>query len=234
MQLFTFSVYAGDCPCDTGRWRRINDVVVAGHRDRRFFLLPNEGAHLVLWERWWRLAALAGPSLGGVLVNLFGWPSIFIINIPIGIIGAVLAFTVIPEIFEKQTDKSFDFKGMVYFAFCVLSLFLGMLFVQQGTFPAIYLIPAVLFSAASLGFLISTEKKSTNPLVNLQMFSEHEFSFGLISAFLSFIALSSTLLFLPFYLQEVLKFSALKAGLIISVYPVTMAIVAPAQRLAFG
>ncbi|MCX7614835.1 MAG: MFS transporter [Clostridiales bacterium] len=173
------------------------------------------------------LGSLVGPSLGGVLVHLFGWPSIFIINIPIGLIGSILAYAVIPEIFEKEKDKTFDYKGMFFFTFSILVLFLSMLVVQQGILPAIYLIPAFLLFGCLFIFLIAVEKKNVNPLINLQMFEVHEFSFGLTAAFLAFIALNSTLMFLPFYLQDILKFSALKAGLIISIYPITMAIVAP-------
>jgi MFS family permease len=71
------------------------------------------------------------------------------------------------------------------------------------------------------------EGKSENPLLNLELFKSHEFSYGLAAAYLSFTALNSTMLFIPFYLQDLLKFGALKAGLIISAYPITMAVVAP-------
>ena len=173
------------------------------------------------------LGSLVGPSLGGVLVNAFGWQSIFIINIPIGVIGAVLAFTIIPELFEKQKGKAYDFKGTAAFTLFILVLFLGLLFIQQGIISANFILPTLLLSAASLLMLIFIERHSASPLINLSLFKVNEFSFGLSSAFLSFIAISSSLLFMPFYLQDLLKFSPLKAGLVISVYPITTAIVAP-------
>jgi len=173
------------------------------------------------------LGSLVGPSLGGVLVHIFGWPSIFIINVPIGIIGSILAFTIIPEIFERQSEKSYDYKGTGLFALFVLILFLGLLFVQQGTLPTYYIIPTLVLSAIVMYVLITVEKRSSNPIINQQLFKIHEFSFGLAAAFISFIAISSSLLFIPFYLQDLLGFSPLKAGLVISVYPVTTAIVAP-------
>ncbi|MFA6851379.1 MAG: MFS transporter, partial [Selenomonadaceae bacterium] len=60
-----------------------------------------------------------------------------------------------------------------------------------------------------------------------ELFRGKEFSFGLISAYFSFIVLNSTMLFIPFYLQDILKFGALKAGMILSVYPISMGIIAP-------
>jgi MFS family permease len=173
------------------------------------------------------LGSLAGPSLGGILVHIFGWPSIFIINVPIGVVGCILAFTIIPEMFERQKDKTYDYKGTGLFALFVLVLFLGLLLVQQGILPVLLVIPTIIVAAFVMWILIMVEKRSTNPIINLQLFGIHEFSFGLSAAFFSFIAINSTLLFMPFYLQNLMGYSALKAGLIISAYPVTLAIIAP-------
>lgn len=173
------------------------------------------------------LGSLAGPSLGGILVNAYGWPSIFLINIPIGVIGFILALVIIPEIFEKQESKKFDIPGTLLFGFSVLLLFLGLLFAQEGDFPVIWLVPIVIVSFAGFWIFIRVEGNSQNPLLNTGLFRIHEFSFGLAAAYLNFIAMSSTTLFMPFYLQDLLKFDPLKAGLVISAYPITMAVIAP-------
>lgn len=173
------------------------------------------------------LGNLTGPSLGGLLVHLFNWQSVFFINIPIGIAGCILSFTIIPDIFETQDIKYFDFKGTLFFSVSLLFLFLGLLFVQEDTLPIWCLAPAVAISAVIMAAFVYTERKSKNPLISLGLFKNHEFSFGLAAAYLSFAAISSTLLFMPFYLQNLLGFSALRAGIIISIYPLTMAFVAP-------
>ncbi|SHI12225.1 drug resistance transporter, EmrB/QacA subfamily [Sporobacter termitidis DSM 10068] len=173
------------------------------------------------------LGSLVGPSLGGILVSAFGWPSIFLINIPIGVAGFILAIVIIPEIFEKQKSQRFDVAGTGLFCFSMLLLFLGLLFAQEGAFPVIWLIPIVLVSLAGLWLFIRVERKKENPLLNIGLFRLREFSFGLVAAYLTYIALNSTMLFIPFYLQDLLKFDPLKAGLIVSAYPIAMAIVAP-------
>lgn len=173
------------------------------------------------------LGNLVGPSLGGILVHAFGWSSIFLINVPIGIVGSVLAFLIIPEIFEKEKNKAFDFKGSALFTAFVLLLFLGLLFVQQGTLSSVWILPTLAVSGGVLAWFLVTEKRCPAPLVDLKLFRAPQFSMGLAAAYLSFIAINSTLLFIPFYLQDLLHFSALKAGLVISIYPITMAIVAP-------
>lgn len=173
------------------------------------------------------LGNMTGPSLGGILLHFFNWQAIFFINVPIGIIGLIASAIVIPEIFEVQDVKYFDLKGTLLFSFGVLVLFLGLLFVQQGTIPTIYLIPAIIIAAAAFILFVFVEKKSINPLIDPALFKIHEFSYGLVAAYLSFIALISVLFFMPFYLENLLKLSALHASIIISVYPLTTAIVAP-------
>lgn len=173
------------------------------------------------------LGNLTGPSLGGILVHFFNWQSVFYINIPIGIIGCILSFTIIPEIFETQDIKYFDARGAVLFSLALLCFFLGLLFVQEDKIPAVSLVPAILIAAVLFAVFVQIEKRSRNPLIDPGLFKIHEFSSGLAAAFLSFLALNSTLLFMPFYLQNLLGYTALKAGLIISVYPLTTAVVAP-------
>lgn len=173
------------------------------------------------------LGSLVGPSLGGILVSAFGWPSIFLINIPIGAAGFVLALTMIPERFEKPENRTFDMKGTLLFTVSMLVLFLGLLFVQEGKVPVLGLVPIVFVALGGLFLFIRVEMRSEAPLLSVSLFKNHEFSTGLAAAYLTFIAMNTTTLFIPFYLQDLLKFSALKAGLVISAYPITMALVSP-------
>lgn len=170
---------------------------------------------------------IAGSSLGGILVSAFGWPSIFMVNVPIGIVGSILSFIFIPEVGERQENKVFDIKGTIFFSLFIMSLFLGLLFAQQGVLPVNYLVPVIVIAFVCLTTFVKVEARAKNPLLNLKLFREKEFSFGLISAYFSFIVLNSTMLFIPFYLQDILKFNTLKSGLILSVYPISMGLVAP-------
>lgn len=178
--------------------------------------------------------SLAGPSLGGLLVRLFGWPSIFVINIPIGIGAAVLALWVLPgETADAAGARRFDWRGALLFSAFLLVLFLSLLLAQQGSIPAGWLPPAVLLSAAALAAFLFLEKRAADPLVHLELFRERAFSIGVAQGFFVFIALSATMLFMPFYFQDLLGYDALHAGLLISVYPLVMAVVSPLSgRLA--
>lgn len=173
------------------------------------------------------IGTIAGSSLGGILVSAFGWPSIFVINVPVGIIGSILSFVFLPKFSKRAKIKSFDIMGTVSFSLFILILFLALLFTQQNVLPAVCLIPTVMIAAIFLLIFIKVEKRSKSPLLDLKLFKNKEFSFGLIAAFFCFIILNSTMLFIPFYLQDVLRLSTLDSGLILSAYPISMGIVAP-------
>ncbi len=173
------------------------------------------------------IGTIAGSSLGGILVSAFGWPSIFVINVPIGILGSVLSFIFLPDSPNRTKVKSFDFAGTVSFSMFILILFLALLFTQQNVLPTIYLVPAIIVAAIFLLIFIKVENRAKDPLLDLRIFQNKEFSFGLVAAYFCFIILNSTMLFIPFYLQDILKLSTLNSGLILSVYPICMGIIAP-------
>lgn len=173
------------------------------------------------------IGTIAGSSLGGILVSAFGWPSIFIVNVPAGIAGSILAFIFLPEFSKQKKIESFDIIGTVSFSLFILILFLSLLFVQQDVLPAVSLIPAMIIAAIFLLIFVRIEMKTKNPLLDLRLFRIKEFSFGLAAAYFCFIILNSTMLFIPFYLQDILRLSARDSGLILSVYPISMGIIAP-------
>lgn len=179
------------------------------------------------------LGSLTGPFLGGILVSAFGWPSIFIINVPIGVASAALAFCVLPAHMEKPEKQPFDWKGTVFFSAGILALFLTLLLAQQGSISPIWLLPAVAVAAAALVGFVFAERRTASPLVHLGLFRKQPFSLGLLQGYLIFIALSATLLFVPFYLQDLLRYDAFHAGLIVAVYPIVLAFSSPLSgRLA--
>jgi len=74
---------------------------------------------------------------------------------------------------------------------------------------------------------IKYENKLEYPLVNMELFKNRIFSIGLLSAYLSFCSMFSYVFFMPFYLQYALGLNILHAGILMSLYPITMALVAP-------
>lgn len=173
------------------------------------------------------IGSLTGPTLGGILVKAFGWHSIFLVNIPIGIVGILCTYFLIPEIKEDPENKSFDVIGAFLFAGSILLLFMSFLFLQDqkvsNTVFAMMLIAALVLMTA---FIIH-ERRVSYPLLNFGLFKIKIFLLGISTGFLSFVSLNTTLYFIPFYFVYILKFTTLKAGLLMSAYPLMTAVISP-------
>lgn len=173
------------------------------------------------------IGSLVGPSLGGVLVHSFGWQSIFFVNIPFGVLGLALTFLVMPNNQVLPEIKIFDFKGTMIFVVSIMLLFISLLAMQQGSISAMTMWGMLLTALLLMIIFIKYERKQEYPLVNMGLFKNRVFSIGLLSAYLSFCAMFAYVFFMPFFLQYALGINILHAGILMSFYPITMALVAP-------
>jgi len=173
------------------------------------------------------IGSLAGPALGGILVHLAGWRSIFFVNIPFGIAGIVLALLLMPKTELKAVNKSFDIRGSVIFVLSISLMFIGLLSKQDGIVSTKVMLFMTAVSLLLFAAFIWYERRLANPLLDIRLFKNIKFSISLATAYLSFLSMFSYIFFMPFYLQYVLKLNVLAAGLLMSVYPMTTAILAP-------
>jgi EmrB/QacA subfamily drug resistance transporter len=173
------------------------------------------------------LGSLTGPAVGGLLIGILSWRAIFYINLPIGIIGFLAARLILPNDNLQNGKEKFDFVGAFTFTSGMISLLLG---VNNGvdwgwtSFPV--LLSLILGLALLTGFVI-TERRVKYPMIDLSLFSNRPFLMGNLSGWLSFVAMFANTMLLPFYLQHILNYSTSQVGLMMTFFPVTMAIVAP-------
>lgn len=173
------------------------------------------------------LGLTVAPSLGGWLTDLISWRAVFYINIPVGGFALLLSWLFIPKDDQEKKAEPFDFPGAALFVAGLVALLLGL---NQGyawgwTSPVI--LGLIIFSVVILSIFVFLEYRRTNPLLDLSLFKDQYFSFSMISAVLNYIAIFSILLMMPFYLLDGRGFSPSQAGLILTIQPIVMAIVAP-------
>ncbi len=173
------------------------------------------------------LGSMTGPALGGLLIGLAGWRSIFYINLPIGIFAYLVARSILPSDRLEGEKESFDFSGAVFFALGMVSLILA---ISNGASlgwsnPAI--LAGLLSAFALLVLLISNERRVLHPMIDLTLFHNRVFIIGNLCGWLSFAAMFANNILLPFYLQHVLDCSPTQVGLLLTAFPVAMAISAP-------
>ncbi|MDF2522930.1 MAG: EmrB/QacA subfamily drug resistance transporter [Clostridiales bacterium] len=173
------------------------------------------------------MGGLVGPSLGGILVHAAGWEAIFYLNIPIGVLGIILTIFTFPKDDKKPENVNFDYKGSLLYIFSITLLFMALLLWQERSIGTSLMIPMLIAAIIGLVIFIRYEEHAIDPLIHLELFRNKVFSMGVICAYLSFIAIFATQMFVPFYLQLALKLDTLTSGILVSFYPIATALVAP-------
>ncbi|GJN58763.1 MFS transporter [Elizabethkingia anophelis] len=164
------------------------------------------------------IGPVLGPLVGGYLVDYFSWHWIFLINIPIGIIGIVLGSKFMPD--YKSESLDFDLKGFLIFASASL-----LLSVSLELFGDLQNITPVLFIFI-LGFLFLYyyywhAKRDENPIFPLNLFKVRTFRVGIVGNLVTRLGISSVPLLLPLMIQITYKQSAVTSGWIITPMAIT-------------
>ena len=172
------------------------------------------------------LGIVTGPVVGGVLIETFDWRSIFLVNLPVGIIGTVLAFRYVPDV-PPVPGQKMDFWGAGLLSSGLLSLSLALTLGQERGFDDT-LILTLLAAFIVLAFIfVRVELSTESPMIQLRLFRNPLLSVSVASGFLVFAALSATFFLLPFYLEGVLGFEIGQVGLLLGAGPLVLGVVAP-------
>lgn len=169
-----------------------------------------------------------GPAVGGFLIASLGWRWVFYINVPAGILGAVLGWTVLPAMGGRREREPFDWMGAVLLAPGVISLMalltfgsqLGWLSWQSGLLALAAVVFGLLF--------IRNQLDEPFPLVDLSLFRNDAFSSGIVAGLLSYTVLFGAFFIIPFYFERVRHHDPATTGLLLMPIPVALSVVAPA------
>lgn len=172
------------------------------------------------------VALTVGPVVGGFLTAAFGWPSIFYINIPIGILGSLWAWKVIPSM-RGRVVEPFDIKGAILIFVSLLAMLIPLSYTEQFGWRNPYILGSLAAGIILLLVFIFVEKSVKYPMVDLTLFRNRLFAMGNISALLNFVSSFAVILIMPFYLQQLRLMTAEHAGLLLIPTPLATMIAAP-------
>jgi EmrB/QacA subfamily drug resistance transporter len=172
------------------------------------------------------LGIIVGPTLGGLLIGALSWRWIFFVNLPVGILGTLLALRYVPATAPIGKQR-FDVPGAILLMLGLLALLLAMTFGQTIGFGSWQVLLLLLTFLLCLMTFIRHERRSDHPLIDLKLFRQRDFTVGVFTGFNTFVAIAGIVLLMPFYLQNVLDYDPQQVGLLMAAVPIAMGIVAP-------
>ncbi|HEV2483110.1 MAG TPA: MFS transporter [Puia sp.] len=173
---------------------------------------PDERAHAVaLWTAAGGVSIAAGPVLGGLLLHLGSWRWIFFVNLPIGLLGLLCSI----RLKESSTSehRGFDIPGQGYWMLALTALIAGIIEWHEAAVPKGYIDGAFAFSILMLALFLVREKKAASPILPLSLFTKRNFNLLIGLGMILNGSYYGMVFVLSLYLQNVLGYSGLLAGL---------------------
>ena len=175
--------------------------------------------------------AVGGPVIGGTLVTLLGWRSIYATSAIVGIVALLLAAVVlrrgIGERADENTRRSFDWTGAALSAIVLVCLLLSITNIHKLGWNSPAILAGIATSVTALVVFIWWEGKAQAPMLDLSFFNSRVFTLGVAARFLSFLAGSAVYFIMPFYLVQGLGLEPRTAGLLMVPGSIAIAIWGP-------
>lgn len=180
------------------------------------------------------IGGMLGPAIGGLLINNFGWHSVFLPCIPVALLGAYYAWKILPTHVTKVKTFKFDYKGFIYFTISLMSLLLAISEGYQWGWTSLKIVVLGVITLIFGSLFYIRDHRIHYPLINFSMFHIKPFTFGNLAVMFSYMAMFTNSILLPFYLMEILRLDAFTSGLLILPYSVTLSVAAPISGTLAG
>ncbi len=188
---------------------------------------PRErGKAIGVWAGAVGLGIAIGPVVGGALLEVAWWGSVFLINAPIVIIGVIAVSMLVPESRDPHPGRV-DLVGVGLTIAGLIAFVYGVIYGGENSFGAVRSWAMIVLGLAILAFFVWYESRSDHPSLDVRLFRNPRFSASVGAIGLVFFAALGTLFFLSFYLQLVRGYSPLKAGLVVTPFAVAQLVFAP-------
>jgi EmrB/QacA subfamily drug resistance transporter len=172
-----------------------------------------------------------GPVLGGFLLSEFGWRAIFWVTVPFAVLGAVLGWLIVPRTTTLAEDRRFDLTGAVLVVPALVALMLAITEAQAWGLSAPIVIAAVA-AVVLLAAFVLREANAPAPLIDMKLFRSIAFSAGAVGVLVAYAMLYGMLFTMSFALIRGYHQLSFTAGLILTVIPLALGVVAPFSAAA--
>lgn len=177
------------------------------------FPAEKRGAALGIWGSVVALGAIVGPIIGGLIVTNYDWPWIFLINLPVGLVSLFLVHRIVPESTDPLASRKIDWTGVVISGVGIFCLVFACIEGNRLGWTSPVILGLFVISAVLLGFFVWWERRVADPIVKIELFQHRNFTVANVIAMVVSFGMLGIFFPMTLFLQEVLGFSPIKAGL---------------------
>jgi EmrB/QacA subfamily drug resistance transporter len=184
----------------------------------------------------WGFSSIIGPVIGGFITDQISWRWVFFVNLPIGVIAALIIGIALKEPKRDRSPK-IDYAGAILLMTAISLLMLAM--VEGGSGGLFNSQNLLIFSGAAvlLGIFVLVEKRASDPIIPFDLFRNRTVTISVLAGFLGGVAMFGAISFIPLFAQGSLGFSATEAGSLLTPLMltwVTMSVVGGRLMLRIG
>lgn len=181
---------------------------------------------LGVWSSSFAAAMVLGPLIGGPLVDNIGWRSVFFINLPIGILGILMALRFVSESSSEIKSKNFDWWGAITLGSALFSLILVLEKGYNWGWFSLYSLICYVLIIIFAKIFVRIEKKAKEPIVDLNFFKIPAFVNVISNNFIVFMGMMGSVFLIPIFTQTFLGYNATESGFLFMPMAIFMVIFA--------
>jgi len=170
------------------------------------------GKAIGTWAGVSALALAIGPVLGGFLTEQVSWRAIFYINLPVGVLAVLAAMFVVRESRDTTVGRKVDYLGVGILTVALSAMVLALIEGNSWGWDSTAVLALIIASIVSLITFVVTENRVSAPIIEFGLFKSRNFIGSVITAFIISFAMMGVFFFLALYMQNILGYTALEAG----------------------
>jgi EmrB/QacA subfamily drug resistance transporter len=159
------------------------------------------------------LSSVLGPLLGGYVTDTFGWPWIFFLNVPLGLVSLFVCWRLLPPIKHPEAGRNIDYIGAGLFTAALIPILLGLSNKRTLPWTDPWVGGLILVGLAVAAVFIWWESRAVDPIIRLQLFRNRTVSISIACMFLAAFGFFGAIVFLPQWFQVVRGMGATESGL---------------------
>ena len=191
------------------------------------FPARQRGLAIGIWGGVSGLGLIAGPLLGGLLVNSGSWRLIFIVNLPVGALAILAAWLFVTESRDETARRSLDWPGLATLSSGLLLVMLALTRGDSAGWVSAQTLASAIGGFALLVLFVQLERRASAPLIDLSLFRSGTFVAASLSAFLFSAAVFGSQPYVSLFMQNFWEFTPLQGGLAFIPATVLVALLMP-------